>query len=160
MKALRPSGAFLLLSDRSAGTLPLTHRVTRSSWKQFRVLARGPRRGTGWNACNAEGGAPTMTDETLIVAPVTITPTKPLTPTHVKGLLWTDVLVKASGRIADTRLVWNPQLAHLTSQTTAFWHYLDRTEPATDWSAESETAIGQRYLRFHRDRPAIPAEEL
>src|SRR2546430_16822160 len=28
------------------------------------------------------------------------------------------------------------------------------------WSAESETAIGQRYLRFHRDRPAIPAEEL
>ena len=38
-----------------------------------------------------------MTDETLIVAPVTITPTKPLTPTHVKGLLWTDVLVKAMG---------------------------------------------------------------
>ncbi len=96
----------------------------------------------------------------LIVAPVTITPTKPLTPTHVKGLLWTDVLVKASTQIADTQLVWNPRLAHLTTQTTAFWHYLDRTEPAFDWSGESESAIGARYVRFHHIKPIIPAAEL
>ena len=96
----------------------------------------------------------------IIVAPVTITPTKPLTPTHVKGLLWTDVLVKASRAIAPTRLVWNPRLANLTTQTTAFWHHLDRTEPGTDWAAESETSIGRRYVEFHRGRPVIAPADL
>ena len=91
----------------------------------------------------------------VVVAPVTITPTKPLTPTHVKGLLWTDVLIRATSLIAPTRLVWNPRLAHLTTQTTAFWEYLDRTEPDTDWSAEGEPAIGGRYVRFHQARPPI-----
>ena len=85
----------------------------------------------------------------IVVAPVTITPTKPLTPTHVKGLLWTDVLVKATSLVAPTRLVWNPRLAHLTTQTTAFWEYLDRTAPDTDWRSESEAAIGARYVEFH-----------
>jgi hypothetical protein len=90
----------------------------------------------------------------VVVAPVTITPTKPLTPTHVKGLLWTDVLFRATSLVAPSRLVWNPRLAHLTTQTTAFWEYLDRTEPATDWSAEPEAGIGGRYVRFHRDKQA------
>ncbi|MER5219321.1 hypothetical protein [Streptomyces flaveus] len=87
----------------------------------------------------------------LVVAPVTITPTKPLTPTHVKGLLWTDVLVKASAEVTAVRLVWNNRMATLTTQSTAFWHYLDLTEPDTDWSSESETRIGERYLRFHAE---------
>jgi hypothetical protein len=86
----------------------------------------------------------------IIVAPVTITPTKPLTPTHVKGLLWTDVLVKATSMLAPTRLVWNPRLSNLTTQTTAFWAHLDTTEPDTDWGAESEAALGERYVAFHR----------
>jgi hypothetical protein len=96
----------------------------------------------------------------VVVAPVTITPTKPLTPTHVKGLLWTDVLVKATSLVTPTRLVWNPRLAHLTTQTTAFWNHLDRTEPDTDWSAESEAAIGGRYVRFHQGKPVIEPRAL
>jgi hypothetical protein len=96
----------------------------------------------------------------VVVAPVTITPTKPLTPTHVKGLLWTDVLVKATARLLPTRLVWNPRLSNLTTQTTAFWCYLDHSEPDTDWRAETETAIGARYVRFHRDRPGLAPGEL
>ncbi|MBQ0965554.1 MULTISPECIES: hypothetical protein [Streptomyces] len=87
----------------------------------------------------------------LVVAPVTITPTKPLTPTHVKGLLWTDVLVKASARTGGVRLVWNNRMATVTTQATAFWHHLELTEPHTDWSRESETAIGERYVRFHAE---------
>jgi hypothetical protein len=87
-----------------------------------------------------------------VVAPVTITPTKPLTPTHVKGLLWTDILVKASAAVTGVRLVWNNRMATLTTQSTAFWHYLDLTEPDTDWSGESETGIGERYLRYHTER--------
>ncbi|MFE3946176.1 hypothetical protein ACFXPV_30610 [Streptomyces sp. NPDC059118] len=83
---------------------------------------------------------------------MTITPTKPLTPTHVKGLLWTDILVKASAAVTGVRLVWNNRMATLTTQSTAFWHYLDLTEPDTDWSGESETGIGERYLRYHAER--------
>lgn len=88
----------------------------------------------------------------LVVAPVTITPTKPLTPTHVKGLLWTDVLVKASARAGGVRLVWNNRMATVTTQAAAFWHHLELTEPHTDWSREPETAIGERYVRFHAER--------
>ncbi|WP_406119517.1 hypothetical protein [Streptomyces sp. NBC_00989] len=87
----------------------------------------------------------------LVVAPVTITPTKPLTPTHVKGLLWTDILVKASASVGRVRLLWNNRMATLTTQSTAFWHYLDRVEPDTDWNLESAAAIGQRYVRFHSE---------
>ncbi|MGC0207077.1 hypothetical protein [Streptomyces levis] len=89
----------------------------------------------------------------LVVAPVTITPTKPLTPTHVKGLLWTDVLVKASSRLGPVRLVWNNRMATVTTQSTAFWHHLDRTEPGTDWSTLTATDIGERYVRYHAGRP-------
>lgn len=90
-----------------------------------------------------------MVLDELVVAPVTITPTKPLTPTHVKGLLWTDILVKASALAGRVRLLWNDRMATLTTQSTAFWHYLDRTEPDTDWSGESAALIGERYVRFH-----------
>ncbi|MGW8767448.1 hypothetical protein ACWGN5_33660 [Streptomyces sp. NPDC055815] len=87
----------------------------------------------------------------LLVAPVTITPTKPLTPTHVKGLLWTDLMVKASAQLTGVRLVWNNRMATVTVQSAAFWRHLDRTEPDVDWSGESEERIGERYVRFHAE---------
>ena len=89
----------------------------------------------------------------IVVAPVTITPTKPLTPTHVKGLLWADVLLKATAQVNPVRLVWNPRLSNLTAQTAAFWAHLDRTEPYTDWSTVAETGIGERYVRMHAAGP-------
>lgn len=89
----------------------------------------------------------------LVVAPVTITPTKPLTPTHIKGLLWTDVLVKASARVASVRLAWSRRMAALTSQSADFWQHLDRTEPDTDWSTEPAGRLGERYVSFHASRP-------
>ncbi len=96
----------------------------------------------------------------VVVAPVTITPTKPLTPTHVKGMLWTDVLVKASSRLTGVQLVWNNRMATVTTQSTAFWRYLDLTEPDTDWSTESEAGIGARYLRFHAEHRAADPRAL
>jgi hypothetical protein len=96
----------------------------------------------------------------LVVAPVTITPTKPLTPTHVKGLLWADVLMKATASVAAARLVWNPRMSHLTTQTTAFWRHLDEVEPNTDWSAETQLRIGERYVRFHADRSQVDPRKL
>ncbi|MFJ8604968.1 hypothetical protein ACIREM_40950 [Streptomyces shenzhenensis] len=96
----------------------------------------------------------------FVIAPVTITPTKPLTPTHVKGLLWADVLFKATATLGPTTLVWNPRMSTLTTQTTAFWNHLDRTEPDTDWSGEGQTAIGRRYVEFHSGRPTIDPSAL
>jgi hypothetical protein len=87
----------------------------------------------------------------LVVAQVTITPTKPLTPTHIKGFIWTDVLAKASAHVTRVRLVWNNRMATITAQSTAFWRYLDLTEPDTDWSGESEARIGRRYVAFHAE---------
>ncbi|MFE2277703.1 hypothetical protein ACFXAE_10670 [Streptomyces sp. NPDC059454] len=82
---------------------------------------------------------------------MTITPTKPLTPTHVKGFLWTDVLVRTSAFVTGVRLVWNNRMATVTTRSTAFWRYLDLTEPDTDWSREPEARIGQRYVAFHSE---------
>ncbi|WP_237328694.1 hypothetical protein [Streptomyces sp. CBMAI 2042] len=87
----------------------------------------------------------------LLVAPVTITPTKPLTPTHIKGLIWTDLMVKATKQLTDVRLVWNNRMATVTVQSAAFWRHLDRTEPGVDWSSESEERIGELYVRFHAE---------
>ncbi|WP_189082997.1 hypothetical protein [Mangrovihabitans endophyticus] len=100
------------------------------------------------------------TTHEVVVAPVTITPTKPLTPTHVKGLLWTDLLVRATSDIMPTRLMWNSRTAHLTTQTTAFWAHLDRVAPGADWSAESEAAIGERYVDFHAHGTRPDPDEL
>lgn len=97
----------------------------------------------------AQSGAGSATE--LVVAPVTITPTKPLTPTHVKGLVWTDVLAKATACVRGVRLVWNNRMATVTTQSAAFWQYLDLTEPDTDWNRESEIQIGERYVAFHAD---------
>ncbi|WP_217239259.1 hypothetical protein [Streptomyces sp. AC555_RSS877] len=88
----------------------------------------------------------------LVVAPVTITPTKPLTPTHIKGLIWTDLIAKATAHVTGVRLVWNNRMAAITVQSTAFWRYLDLTEPEKDWSSETEQGIGERYVRFHSER--------
>ncbi|MER8012043.1 hypothetical protein [Streptomyces sp. NPDC094149] len=51
-------------------------------------------------------------------------------------------------------------MATVTTQSTAFWRYLDQTEPDTDWSREPEARIGRRYVAFHAqsreiDRPAL-----
>ena len=107
-----------------------------------------------------ENAAGRRTAQEFVIAPVTITPTKPLTPTHIKGLLWADVLYKATSVLAPTTLVWNPRMSTLTTQTTALWNHLDRTEPDADWSGQDEAAIGRRYVEFHQARPTIDPREL
>ncbi|MFC8208792.1 hypothetical protein [[Kitasatospora] papulosa] len=96
----------------------------------------------------------------LVVAPVTITPTKPLAPTHIKGFIWADVLAKASAHVRKVRLVWNNRMATVTAQSTAFWRYLDLAEPDTDWSSESEARIGERYVTFHAQSHEIDPQAL
>jgi hypothetical protein len=98
------------------------------------------------SAARVDGGA---ASGGLALAPVTITPTKPLTPTHVKGLLWLDVLRKATSELFEVGYVWNSRTPNLSAQTLAFWEYLDRTSGDADWSNASETELGELYVRCH-----------
>ncbi|MFG3053169.1 hypothetical protein ACGFZP_19765 [Kitasatospora sp. NPDC048239] len=96
----------------------------------------------------------------VLVAPVTVTPSKPLTPSHLKGLLWTDVMYRATGRLADVTFRYSPTTYRPTEQTLGFWYYLDQTHGDTDYSVLSEEDIGELYVRFRADAAAVPADRL
>ncbi|MEU6537140.1 hypothetical protein [Streptomyces sp. NPDC047000] len=84
----------------------------------------------------------------VLLAPVTVTPTKPLTPSHLKGLLWTDVMLRATAGLAEVTLRYSPTTYHLTEQTLGFWEFLDRTAPDTDCTTLSEDRIGALYMAY------------
>jgi len=92
----------------------------------------------------------------VLLAPVTITPTKPLSPSHLKGLLWTDVMFRATSQVADVTYRCSHTTYHPVEQTVGFWEYLDRTQGDTDYSACTDEEIGQLYVRYRAD--ARPAE--
>ncbi len=84
----------------------------------------------------------------VLVAPVTITPTKPLSPSHLKGLFWTDVLFRASTMLADVSYRCSHTTYHPCEQTLGFWEFLDRVVGDTDYSACTEADIGELYVRY------------
>jgi len=92
----------------------------------------------------------------LLLAPVTVTPTKPLLPTHVKGLLWVDVLHRATQMVCDVSFLWNARLPNLTGQTVYFWDYLDRKIGRQDYAGLSDLEIGELYVQFHAEGVARP----
>ncbi|MFF3182725.1 MULTISPECIES: hypothetical protein [Rhodococcus] len=93
----------------------------------------------------------------LLIAPVTITPTKPLTPTHIKGFLWVDVLRKATSLIQEeVDCIWNPRTPNLSGQTIGFWNFLDRNHPTEDYSRLDEIDIGHLYVNYHAAGGSTP----
>lgn len=92
--------------------------------------------------------------------PVTITATKPLLPTHVKGFLWVDVLFRGTRLVADPEYHWNPRTPNLTGQTIQFWDYLDRRHPDLDYDGVSAHDLGLLYVRFHASGDAVPLDAL
>ncbi|MGC5033615.1 hypothetical protein [Micromonospora sp. DT229] len=87
----------------------------------------------------------------VLVVPVTASPTKPLTPSHLKLLLSVDVLLRATATFADVTHVYHP-LAHAGSrQIAGFWEYLDRRHPGLPFGTYTEEQIGDLYGEFHRD---------
>ncbi|MFD7895543.1 hypothetical protein [Streptomyces sp. NPDC059743] len=95
----------------------------------------------------------------VLLAPVTITPAKPLTPSHLKGLLWTDVMFRATAPLADVTYRYSHTTYHLTEQTLGFWEFLDRTQGDLPYASLSEEEIGELYVRFRNGAPA-PADAL
>lgn len=94
--------------------------------------------------------APPTGRRRVLLAPVTVSPTKPLTPSHVKLLLSLDILHRATATFADVTHVYHP-LAHAGSrQVAGFWEYLDRRHPELVLQRCTETEIGELYGQFQQ----------
>jgi hypothetical protein len=87
----------------------------------------------------------------VLLAPVTVGPTKPLTPSHLKALLSMDMVHRATATFADVTHVYHP-VAHTGSrQVAGFWEYLDRHHPGLAFGGCTEEEIGELYGEFQRD---------
>lgn len=95
----------------------------------------------------------------VLLAPITVTPSKPLTPSHLKGLLWTDVMYRATRPLADVVYRYSHTTYHATEQTLGFWEFLDRSHGATDYGDFTEERIGELYVAF-RAAERAPAQAL
>ncbi|WP_322887996.1 hypothetical protein [Wenjunlia vitaminophila] len=117
----------------------------------------GPAVRTATRGGPREGGGGTR--RRVLLAPVTVTPSKPLTPSHLKGLLWTDTMFRATAPLADVTYRYSHTTYHPTEQTLGFWEFLDRTRGETDYTAMSEEDIGELYVRFRAEgRPPTAAQ--
>lgn len=96
----------------------------------------------------------------LLLAPIPVSPTKPLTPSHVKALLWLDVLYKGTARLHDVTYANNRTTYDIAVQTLGFWIYLDELYPGLDWSVRDDVWVGERYVEYHRSGRTPRAEEL
>jgi len=98
--------------------------------------------------------------ERILLAPIPITPTKPLTPSHIKGMLWVDVMFKATSQLADVRCLYSHLTANGSEQTIGFWDYLDRAHDDVNFDTCDENEIGELYRRYHAETPKSPYEAL
>jgi hypothetical protein len=106
----------------------------------------------------------------LRLAPIPVSPTKPLTPSHVKGLLWLDVLERATRLVRPVHYEVNRTTYDITWQTLEFWDWLGppssglRATDGPDELAElDEVSLGHRYVAYHGQRgeqPRVGAEAL
>jgi hypothetical protein len=108
----------------------------------------------------ALGATPASRSGRLLIAPITVTPTKPLLPAHAKGLFWVDVVCRATRQVAQVDYHWNSRLPHLSGQTLQFWEYLDRTTGVSDYSDWSETDVGNAYVRFNAETNSTPFDDI
>lgn len=95
-----------------------------------------------------------------LYAPVGITPTKPLTPSHLKGALLLDFMRRFEGLFTPGAIWHNRRPWDISLQTIRFWDYLDREQAGTDFEAMSEGEIGALYVECHRSGPLPPAERI
>jgi hypothetical protein len=96
----------------------------------------------------------------VLLAPITVTPTKPLTPSHIKGLLWAEVMYKATRLLADVTYRYSHTTYHPTEQTLGCWEHLDRTVGDGDYSSLTEEQIGELYVGYRSTAWRAPAAAL
>lgn len=93
-----------------------------------------------------------------LYAPVGITPTKPLTPSHLKGVLLLDFMQRFEGLFTPGTIWHNRRPWDISLQTIRFWDYLDREHSGVDFSAMGEGDIGALYIDCHRNS-VLPAAD-
>ncbi|MFD9794890.1 hypothetical protein ACFWXK_28520 [Streptomyces sp. NPDC059070] len=96
----------------------------------------------------------------VLLAPIAVTPSKPLTPSHLKGLLWTDVMRRATGQLAEVTHRAAQTTYHPTEQTLGFWEFLDRTEGDRSYGECTEEEVGELYMAFRAEERHTPAAAL
>ncbi|MET7422530.1 hypothetical protein [Dactylosporangium sp. NPDC005555] len=86
---------------------------------------------------------------------MTVSPTKPLTPTHVKYLLSLDMLQRATSGSAAVTVAYRHANYAASPQVAGFWDHLERHHPDAVYSAMAEEDIGELYIAYHRaeDKP-------
>lgn len=92
----------------------------------------------------------------VLIAPVTVTPTKALTPSHLKGLLWVDVMYRATSLVAETTCRYSNTAYNTTAQTLGYWEFLDRTLGDIDYSGYREEELGELYVRYQAESDRAP----
>ncbi|MET9385220.1 hypothetical protein ABZY09_30155 [Streptomyces sp. NPDC002928] len=90
----------------------------------------------------------------VLLAPITVSPTKPLTPTHVKYLLSLDMIKRSTSALSDVDVAYHHAVYTGSRQVAGFWDYLDRCHPGLDAGALSEEDIGHLYVAHHRSGTA------
>jgi len=90
----------------------------------------------------------------VLLAPVTVTPTKPLTPSHVKFLWWMDVLYRSTSYVTEVDHVYHHRTFAVTHQVLRFWRYLDRTYPNADYAQLTDEEIGELYVAAQATKPS------
>lgn len=100
----------------------------------------------------------------VLLAPIPITPTKALTPSHVKGILWLDVIYKATQLLGNVTYKLNRVAYDTSQQTLGFWQYLDERYPDASSQAAFEGAselwISQQYVECYRAAPVFPKADV
>lgn len=92
--------------------------------------------------------------------PVGITPTKFLTPTHVKGILQIDLyrrLLESSGHVD---LVYNRRVWDSSLQTLHFWNEMTRTDPERVFKTASDLEISDLYSVSSRSAQSVSHSRL
>lgn len=94
----------------------------------------------------------------VLIAPVTVTPTKALGLSHLKGLLWVDVMYRATRSLGDCDVdyLYSNTTFNVTRQTAGFWEYLDRVCGNIDLSAATEGDAGRLYTAFQTQSEPPP----
>jgi len=86
-----------------------------------------------------------------LYAPVGITPTKPLTPSHLKGALLLDFMQRFEGLFSPGTIWHNRRPWDISLQTIRFWDYLDREYADAAFGVMDEGDIGALYIECHRN---------
>lgn len=93
------------------------------------------------------------------IIPVHISPTKPLTPSHIKYIIYLDLLYKINNFVdRDFRFNFNRIFLDISQQTLRFALFLRKNYSDIDFQNKNEMWLGDKYVEMYR-RNWIPENQ-